>query len=392
MKVLVLTTTFPRWVDDPIPTYVYDLSKRLQDKGFDIIVLAPHYYRSKKFEIIENMKIYRFPYFYPYKYQKLCYNGGILSNLKSIIAQIQLPLFIFAYIYYILKITKNEKIDLIHAHWIIPSGFVVSIVKSIIKKPFIVSVHGSDIASANNSFIRCIIRHILRKVDICTANSNATKDLILAANGSYKRVDIIPMGVDTDKFEPFVQNKKQIILSVSRLNKNKGIDYLIDAMPKVVHKFSNVKLIVVGDGPEKDNLTNKIRKLNLENSVSLVGAIKNRDLPYYYNISDIFVLPSLKEGLGVVLLEAMACGTPVIGSNIGGIRDIIVDGQNGSFIEPGNSNNIAEKIIWILSNQEIRDTFSENGLKTVRERFSWDIVTEKFSNTYLYLPPTGGVK
>lgn len=390
MKVLVLATTFPRWKDDSSSAFVYELSKRLRDKDIEIIVLAPHHEGAKFYEEMEGLKVHRFPYFYPLKYQRLCYNGGMLPNFKkSHVAKIQLPLLILINIYYIFKLIKKEKINLIHAHWIIPSGFVCNIVKPILKKPLIVSVHGSDIVLIKHSYFRPIGRHILRAIDTCTVNSTATRDLVLGVFKSNKEPEIIPMGVDLNLFKPFSRHfygnnseNSPIILTVGRLDKNKGFNYLIDAMPKLIHRFPELKLIIAGDGPEKNNLLNQIKNLHLEQNVSMVGAVRNKDLPKYYNTADLFVLPSLKEGLGVVLLEAMACGTPVIGSAIGGIKDIIKDGETGLLVKPENSEDISNRIIEILSDELLRQRLSGQGVKLVKERFSWDIVVKQFIGIY----------
>jgi glycosyltransferase involved in cell wall biosynthesis len=390
MNVLVLATTFPRWKDDSSSAFVYELSKRLRDKDIEIIVLAPHHEGAKFYEEMEGLKVYRFPYFYPLKYQRLCYNGGMLPNFKkSHMAKIQLPLLILINIFYIFRLIKKEKIDLIHAHWIIPSGFVCNIVKSILRKPLIVSVHGSDIVLIRNPYFRPIGRHILKAIDTCTVNSTATRDLVLGVFRSNKEPQIIPMGVDLNVFKPFSRHtygnnseKSPTILTVGRLDKNKGFNYLIDAMPKLIHKFPKLKLIIVGDGPEKNNLLNQIKNLHLEQNVSLAGAVRNKDLPKFYNQADLFVLPSLKEGLGVVLLEAMACGTPVIGSNVGGITDIIINGENGSFIKPRDADDIVEKVMLCLLDEKQLQKYSINGLITVTKKFSWSSVVEKFSNEY----------
>ncbi len=391
IKVLVVTTTFPRWINDSTPSFVYELSKRLQERGFEIVVLTPHDQGAKRFEMMNGMRVYRFPYFHPLKYQCLCYNGGMLPKLKkNYLAKFQLPLFMLLYIYYTLKTVKTEKIDLIHAHWIIPSGFVCSIVKQIIRKPLIVSVHGSDIALIKNPLFKSIGKLILRSADIYTVNSTATKSSVLDVSKSNKDLMIIPMGVDLDLFKPSLKRtnnseKSSVILTVGRLDKNKGINYLINAMTRVISKFSETKLIIVGDGPERDNLANQIKKLHLEENIKLVGAIKKKDLPEFYNKADLFVLPSLNEGLGIVLLEAMACGTPVIGSNVGGVSDIIINGENGFFIKPGDSKDIAEKIILCLSDKTIIKMCSIKGLNTVNEKFAWYSIAEKFSNVYRVL-------
>ena len=130
-KVLVLATTFPRWKNDTTPAFVYELSKQLRTGNMDVVVLAPHYHGAKKLEMMDGIKVYRFPYFWPAKYQKLVYDGGILPNIKrSHLAKIQVPLLVLSELYYTFKIIKKEKINVIHSHWIIPSGLIGAFCKN----------------------------------------------------------------------------------------------------------------------------------------------------------------------------------------------------------------------------------------------------------------------
>ena len=397
-KVLVLATTFPRWQNDTTPAFVYELSKRLQENGLEIVVLAPHYPGVKKFEIMDEMKIYRFPYFWPAKYQKLAYDGGILPNIKrSHLAKIQVPLLILSELYYTFKIIRKEKIGVIHSHWIIPSGLIGGIARKIFKISHITTAHAGDVFTIRKSKILGIIgSFVLKNSDEITANSKYTKNVITAIEYELKcNVEIIPMGVDTSRFNPNkasdlrnVFEEEYLILSVGRLVDKKGIKYLIMAMEDVIKVFPKAKLIIGGSGPEKEKLENLSASLGLKENVIFVGYIENSDLPKYYASSDIFVLPSIEtkggdtEGLGVVLLEAMACGTPVIGSNIGGITDIILNNETGFLTQPENPKDIAEKIIELLSNEKTRQRVSDNALKMITEKFSWDIVTKLFSNIY----------
>jgi len=397
-KVLVLATTFPRWQNDTTPAFVYELSKRLQENGFEIVVLAPHYPGVKKFEIMDEMNIFRFPYFWPAKYQKLAYDGGILPNIKrSHLAKIQVPLLILSELYYAFKIIKNEKIGVIHSHWIIPSGLIGGIASKIFKTSHITTAHAGDVFTIRNSKILGIIgSFVLKNSDEITANSKYTKNVITAIENELKcNVKIIPMGVDTSRFNPDkasdlrnVFEAEYLILSVGRLVDKKGIKYLIMAMEDVIKVFSNAKLIIGGSGPEKEKLENLSASLGLKDNVFFVGFIENSDLPKYYASSDIFVLPSIEtkggdtEGLGVVLLEAMACGTSVIGSDIGGIIDIIKNGETGFLTQPENPDDIAEKIIELLSNRKMGQMVSGTGLGTVQEKFSWDVVTKQFVKIY----------
>ena len=399
-KILVLTTTFPRWKGDITPSFVYELSKRLQDYGFEIIVLAPHHKGAKKFEIMDGMKVYRFQYFWPAKYQKLAYGGGILPNLKrSWLAKIQLPLLFLAELLQAIRIVRKERIDVIHSHWIVPNGLVGAICRKIFKIEHITTAHAGDVFTLSNSnYLKKIGSFVLRNSQIITANSRYTREAVIAIdNSAENRVLIIPMGVDTSKFNPKKRNSnlkekyeaEHLILSVGRLVEKKGINYLIIAMKDVVKYFPNAKLIIGGSGPERENLEDLTRSIGLDSNVIFVGYIDDSELPVYYASCDLFVLPSVKtkegdtEGLGVVLLEAMASGTPVIGSDIGGIKDIIEDGTNGLLAKPQDPEDLAEKIIKLLKDSELRHKLSEEGMKTIKEKFSWEIVAKKFADTIM---------
>lgn len=403
MKVLVLTTTFPRWRNDPTPAFVYDLSKRLKNEGLEIVVLAPHYEGAKFYEKIDGLKVYRFPYFYPTKYQKLCYEGGILPNLKrSWLARIQVPFLFLAELVFAFRIIRKEKINTIHSHWIVPSGLIGGIISKVKHIPHVTTAHAGDVFTVEKSkFLIHISRFIFQNSQKVTVNSTFTKESInrIDENLSDSKIEVIPMGADTEIFKPigdkldsFHNNK--IIFSIGRLVEKKGFEYLIKAMPLVIREIPTTKLIIGGTGPEESKLKNLVNILGLERDVIFIGYIKTCDLPKYYRTADVFVLPSVKtkegdtEGLGIVLLEAMACGTPVIGSNIGGITDIIEDGKNGLLIESKNPKDIAEKIIKIISGESLITSFSENGLKTIKERFLWEVIINKFIDIYKGLSPS----
>jgi len=396
MRMLVLTTTFPRWHDDTVPGFVYELSKRLSESELEIVVLAPHFNGAERFEIMDGMEVFRFPYFYPKKYQKLAYNGGIIPNIKkSNLSKLQIPFLVLCELFYAYKIIKSEKIDIIHSHWVIPNGLVGAAFKKIYGIKHVTTAHAGDVFTIRNSLIlRRITRCIFRNSDAITANSEYTKKIILSIDNTMDhKVKIIPMGVDTSRFSPKSRSdlkksfdSEYLILSVGRLVDKKGIEYLIESMKYVIKRHPNIKLIIGGSGPERERLEKLSENLNIENNIVFVGYISSQDLPKYYASSDIFILPSIitkendTEGLGVVLLEAMASGTPVVGSNIGGITDIIADGVNGFLSNPGDSKSIADKILKILEDEKLRSDFSNDGIKTVEEKFSWCVVSNRFFN------------
>ena len=202
------------------------------------------------------------------------------------------------------------------------------------------------------------------------------------------------MGIDTKLFKPKnIKNKFQkyknnkIIFFAGRINEQKGIEYLIKSMPQVISKISNAKLLIVGDGSYRKHLEKLTAELKLEDFVEFLGFKAHKELADYYNLADVFVLPSVTskigtESFGLVLIEAMASGTCVIGSSSGGIKDIIKDNANGLVFQEKNSEELAQKIIKALTNEKLRKRLSKNGLRYARQNYGWKIISKKFLEIY----------
>jgi len=394
MKSLVLTSTFPRWKNDTTPSFVYELSSRLAQKGHDIIVLAPHAYLAKQEEKMNNIYVHRFQYFIPQKLQKLAYGAGIIPNAKrSPAAKLNIPFFILSEYLAASKLINKYNLEVLHAHWLIPQGIIAAMLKKDSTK-LIVSVHGSDLFPLKNTLFRKMQKFVLKNCDACTVNSEATKNEIISRFPEYRsKIKVIPMGVDTKlfthknvklKFKKYRDNK--IILFVGRLNEQKGINYLIKAMPLVNKKIRNARLLVIGEGEYKKELQKIADFLSL-NNVDFLGSVAHKKLADYYSLADVFVLPAVTssigtEGQGLVLLEAMSCGTCVVGTETGGIKFLIKNNENGLLIRERNENDLAESIIKLLSDDKLRQKLSKNGIKFVKENYSWDITVKKFDALY----------
>jgi glycosyltransferase involved in cell wall biosynthesis len=251
--------------------------------------------------------------------------------------------------------------------------------------PYIVTVQKIE---KNRGFLR---RIVYQNAKICIAASSAIKKYFEEIG--VKNIAIIPNGIDLEKFKNLDQKKSRenleiknefLIITVARLEKVKGIEYLIKAA-KIIsinqqNQYKSVFLII-GDGSQRKNLENLVRKLNLEDKVRFLGQIPNEKIPEYLVAADCFVLPSLREGFGIVILEAMACGVPVIGTNVGGIPDIIKDGENGILVEPKNSEKLAEAIFKIHSNHEFAKSLAENAMAN-SGKYNWQSIVEKVYKIY----------
>lgn len=372
-RILVLTSTFPRWKNDTTPPFVYELEKRLT-KNFEIHILTPHFPGSKNTETMGNLKVYRFHYFFE-KFEKLGGNGGILPTLKANkFYYLTVPLFLLFEVLAILKLVKKLKPDIIHAHWIIPQGLTAYINFLINKTSYVVTSHGSDLHSLGLFFLKKII---LTKAKKITVVSSYLKEEIKKIDPNLlSKTEVIPMGVDTKQFNPNKYDESikkkygitgKFILFVGRLAPEKGVKYLIDAMLLVFRKLPDTKLLIIGSGSLEQELKNQVKKLDIESNVIFLGSIKYENLPPYYATADIFVSTSIKEGFGLTLVEALMSGCSVIGTNVGGIRDII---SKSNLIKQRNKSALSNKII-----EELKKSKNNNQLNP---SFDWTQVCKKY--------------
>lgn len=380
-KLLVLSSTFPRWKDDTIPPFVYELSKRLTD-DFDVHVLAPHFPGAKTEEIMDNMKVHRFRYFIN-KYQKLAGSGGILPTLKkNKFFYFQVPFFLLGEYLALRKLTKKIKPDTIHAHWIIPQGLIAYLNKKRGGADYVVTSHGSDILGLKG--FKKLKQKIMHNAKSVTVVSNAIKKEVLETIDSSleDKIRVIPMGVDSKKFNPkkkdnSIKKKYKIngpfLLFVGRLAPEKGITYLIEAMPEVIKSNPKTKLMIIGSGTLEEEIKNRVKELNIQDNIIFMGWVNHDDLPKYYATADIFVSPSLREGTPVTYIECLSCGTPILVGDIPISKEIIEIDKNNGLVTIQNSNNIEKNLLTFLKKKKLK--VNSNKIKKI---YDWGIISKKF--------------
>lgn len=393
-KILVLASTFPRWKNDATPRFVYDLSNRIAS-NYDIIALAPHDRGALKKEKLGNVDVRRFAYFEPESMQRLCYNGGIIPNMKSsFLAKMQMPLLMITEFFSASSIIKKEKIRLIHAHWMLPQGFVGALLKKLFKITLLVTIHGSDLFPLKNILFKKLQHFVVKNADFITVNTEATKNELLGKFPECKlKTRIIPMGVTSDFFrklkvkKPAKYSKNKILLFVGRLSDQKGLQYLVEAMPIIVKEEPTVKLLIIGEGPYKSELEKKISENKAKNYIEFLGSLPSSEIIKYHNYADVFILPSLAnktgtEALGLALMEAMSSGCAVIGTNIGGIPSLIKNGHNGILVPQKDSKELAKAVIMLLKNRKKAETIGKNASNFIRKNYSWDKIGKEFIKIY----------
>ncbi len=400
MNILITATTFPRWKNDKVPYFIFDLCKAYIKHGSNVIVLAPHYNEAKFQENIEGVKIYRFPYFFPFFLQRIAYDGGILGNLnKSILAKIQVPLFLIFDLIFMLWVIKKEKIKLIHSHWIISQGIIASIVSKITSISHINTIHAGDLALLEKlPFKNIIAKFVFNNTNLITVVSNhglkRLKKILGDRNIDLDRKAIVlPMGVDLEEFKinlsgsqlrgKYKISEKRVVLFIGRLSEKKGIKYLLNSFPQILSQFPNTRLIIIGDGPDRNNLEELSLKLGIKSSVSFMGFIVGEKKIHFLKMADVLVIPSIDtegkdtEGLPVVLLEGLAAGTSIVASNVGGIGDVIKNQINGTLIKQKDSQELEMAVSKLLENSKIRERYRRNSAPIVRN-YDWNVIGGKY--------------
>lgn len=383
-KILVLTTSFPL-KKFSFGSHVIEKCKHLVKNGIYVCVIAPHYQSEPLFEVIEGIKVKRFRYFFPESYQKLAYGPGIPTNLKSsLLAKIQLPFFLFSFFFNTIRATK--KYDLIHCHWSL-AGIVGVIAGKLSRKKIVFMMHGAEVFVLGKN---PLLKFVLKNVDFLITNSTFTEEKTLEVY-PVKNHCVISPGVDVNRFYPQhnipklreklnISSEAFFLLTIGKFIPRKGIEYLIEAMNSLVHEkgIRDIQLRIGGRGPLKGKYQELIQKYDLTEYIDFIGYIPDQDLPSYYTEADAFVLPSIvddegdTEGLGVVFLEANACATPVIGSKVGGILDVIEDGYNGLFANQKDSCDLSKKILYFYQNDTLRKLAGARGRNLIKEKFAWE--------------------
>lgn len=388
MKIGVITSAYPDYEDDPHGIFVHRLMKEIVKKGHEVHVLAPYTGGETKY-MLEGVHVERFHYFYPRRFEKLSGRAGMIDNVKEgFLVKIQVLTFLFFNILYSLRKLRN--MDVIHVQWPIPNGLGAIFLKKIYGIPYINTIHGEEVHLSKRYHLLFALRWLVNNSSKTITNSTATRKFCLEAGLDGEKIDVIPFGVDTDFFRPLNVYKDENIfqiLSVGYLIERKGFEYLIRAIPMVLKEHENVRLTIVGSGPLESYLKALIYELGLSDYVEIIKNVSDEKLLTIYNSADLFVLPSIvdsqgnTEGLGVVLLEAMACGLPVIGSDVGGISDIIQDGETGILVPEKDVLRLSEMILNLIENN-LRQKLADSGYELVKYKFSWDNTAESHVNLY----------
>jgi len=301
--------------------------------------------------------------------------------------------------------------DVYEAHLSSGYGLLKALKQQGSSKPFVHTVHGvladeyeQARRNAHSSFrgrVANQFMHRLANLEEETAK-NATLIVTVSKHSFEKiqkhyhvdkaKVRIVPNGVDPEKFKPreereavkrqFGLDDKPIVLFVGSLIPRKGLPFLVEAAKKTVKQQADTKFVMVGDGPLKSQLMSSLDKANLSGNFLFLSGLTEDALAAVYNCADVFVLPSIQEGQGIVLLEAQATAKPVVAFNVGGVNEAVLDGETGLLVNRGNSDELADALLKLLSDESLREKLGANGRRFVMDNFTWDLCAERMLAVY----------
>lgn len=383
MKILMLSWEYPPRIVGGLARHVYWLSKYLAMKGLEVHVVTLSEGDSDYTELVEGVHVHRVN-----SYQ-------IPSpDFTSWVHQ-----FNYAMIKRGIEIVKNRNIDLIHAHdWLVAHASIV--LKHVFRIPLVVTIHSTEYGrrgGIHNEFerhiheIEWLLTYEAWKIIVC---SNAMKhEVIRVFAAPEDKVHVIPNGFNALK-EPAsnyinyvkskycITNSNKVVLFVGRLVYEKGIHILLQAISSLAPQYPEIKAIIVGEGPMRNELEQMTYRLGIRDKVIFTGFINDDELSALYHIAYVAVFPSLYEPFGIVALEAMSASKPVIVSDVGGLSEIVISGKTGLKIRPNNVYDLIDALSYILNNEGVAHSMGKAGKEYVFKNYTWDKISKSTINIY----------
>lgn len=377
-KILLITNIFPNNILPHSGTFNVKQTILLS-KSFEIRVIAPVPWllgtrifsscrgfgrvgKVEKEEMREGLKVY---------HPKI-YNIPKLYTLSGII-------YFLCVLRTVYRIRLYFNFEAIFATWAYPDSYVALLIAKIFRVPLIVKVHGSDINQLKNRLVKRMVKYTLRNAHSVVCVSEDLKNKLIGMNINPEKIKVIYNGVDFNIFRPmdkyFARKKlslpidKKIVVYIGNLKALKGLQYLLRALSvlKAEEASPDSQLFIVGEGPYKKELENEVERYKLNGQVTFVGVKGHGEIPLWINSSDVVTLPSLSEGMPNVVLESLACGRPVVATNVGGIPEVLNDEKVGIVVPPKHEYLLAEALDNVLKGQ-----WDENHIVQHVARFTWE--------------------
>jgi glycogen(starch) synthase len=383
MRIIMLSWEYPPRIVGGISRVVHDLSDKLGEQGNEVHVVT--YWEPGTKEIEQQGKVIA---------HRVHTYDLAADNFIQWVLQLN-----FALIECCIKlINQTGKFDIIHSHdWIV--AFAARALKHAYNIPLVSTIHATEwgrnggIHNSTQNYINGVEWWLTFESWKVIVNSNHMKnEVIRVFNLPEDKIHTIPNGINTNRFKgvereqdfrkTYASDNEKIVFFVGRLVNEKGVHVLVEAMPKIIHFYHDVKFVITGKGPQLDYLRKRVRELNIAHKVYFTGYVSEEHLKKLYKCADMAVFPSLYEPFGIVALEGMLADIPVVVSDTGGLGEIVNHGVDGMKAYAGNSNSLADCILELLFNPEKAVSIRRKALSKVHKQYNWDTIAQQTASVY----------
>lgn len=402
MTILTITHTCPRFHGDSAAPFMEGLGNGFSAIGDRLLMLAPYDPLIKSNDPAFRYELIPYRYAPLQRWHVLGYSRMLNNDMGIRPATLFLgPLMIQAAIHKAQEIVRQRRVDILHAHWIVPNGYIGAAVARRTGVPLVVTLPGSDVYIARKHLLfRILARSAFRVAAAITTNSPALGEDLVGLGADPQKIHHIVYGVDTRVFRPSgkgvrelkkqwgLDSTKVTVVGVGRLVDKKGFHILLDALGQLKSLWPNIQVVLVGDGDARAVLEAQAVRLKLHKIVRFVGQQPYDALPRWYNLADIFVLPSIRDRAGnlddqsVSLVEAMSCGKPVVTSDLSGYRLVVSDGKEGYLTPAGDARALAGALRGLVGSPSKRAACGSAARIKVTRRFSWSAIAKQYHQLF----------
>ncbi len=358
----------------------------LREENVAVRALAPHAPNLADEETLAGIPVHRFHYA-PTRWEQIAYRGTMHEIVgRGLGGGILFALFNLGFLGAALRQSVAIQPAILHAHWWIPGGVIGACVAWATGVPLVITTHGTDVELLRQKrWAIPLARFAFARARAVTCGSQYLRAQLLALDVvAPARVHVIPMPIHS-QFEtpnPRRENPDFEILAVARLTAQKSLDTLIAAVALVRERGLAARVKIIGDGPARAELQARADALNLQAAVTFLGTVSRAELLAHYAQCAVFVLPSIREGLGLVLAEALLCGAPVVAANSGGVTDIVRDGETGLLFAERDARALADALEKLWRDRALAARLAATGATWVRARFAGAAVAAQFAAVY----------
>jgi len=398
--VVMLATSYPRFPGDTVGTFMEPIAKGIAARGHAVHMVLPWHPRLERGPVEDGV------HFHPFTYAPVASLNvfGYAAALREDVhlrgaAYLAAPLALAASWRAARRVAREVGATLLHGHWLVPSGVVVTLATRTL--PTVISLHGSDVYVAErHAAARAAARAALRRVDWLTACSDDLRDRAVALGADPARATTIPYGVDVDRFRPDPDARAAtraaleagagdvVLFTAGRFVRKKGFEYLIDAVASLAPRWPGLRLVLAGGGDLDGELRARVQARGIADRVRFPGVLAQGDVAAYLAAADIAVMPSVHDDAGNVdglpntVMEALASGTPLVATTVGGIPSVVTDGRTGTLVPERDSGALSAAVERWLADPAARARVGRAARDEALRLRTWDRVADQFEAVY----------